>query len=89
MENKEVIKILSDDLGIEFETCESSNIVAYGYDEPNKYLWVIFKNHAIYRYNGITKEYYSGLQNAESKGKWVNQNLVKNKDIEFEAYILK
>lgn len=87
METQDYLKILEKETGIKFTACESSNIVGYGYDKPNKFLWVAFKGQKVYKYSGVTKAQKEDLDKAESKGRWVNANLVKPK-VEFEAYVL-
>jgi len=87
METKEYLKILEKELGIEFTACESSNIAGYGYDKPSKILWIAFKGQKVYKYFGITKAQKEDLDKAESKGRWVNANLVKTK-VKYEAYVL-
>ena len=85
MEQKTLIELLTKDVGCKFYPCESSNIVTYGYKESDSSLWVVFKGNKIYQYKGVTKERFQDLHQAESKGKWVNTNLVKPK-VNFQAY---
>ncbi len=66
-------------LGIEFITCESSNIEAFAFDKSKGDIWVLFKRDLVYKYPGQTPDKYLELCNADSKGKWVNDNLVKPK----------
>ena len=87
MEPKELIELLTKDVGCQFHYCDSSNIVTYGYKESDLSLWVVFKGNNVYQYKGVTKEQFQDLHQAESKGKWVNINLVKPK-INFQAYEL-
>lgn len=79
MEKKELIKTLEEELNIPFIDCESSNILTFGYNPQDKELWIVFKGEKIYQYKGITKAQYNDLLKAESKGKWVNANIVKPK----------
>lgn len=87
MGQKELIELLTKDAGCKFHTCNSSNIVTYGYKESDLSLWVVFKGNKVYKYKGVTKEQFQDLHQAESKGKWVNINLVKPK-VNFQAYEL-
>lgn len=87
MEQKELIELLTKDVGCQFHPCDSSNIVTYGYKESAHSLWVVFKGNKVYQYKGVTKEQFQDLHQAESKGKWVNINLVKPK-VNFQAYEL-
>lgn len=63
----------------------SSNIVCYTWEEETSNLYVLFKNGAsqtpmvVYGYHHISRSEFESLCQAESKGKWVNQNLVKTK----------
>lgn len=70
-------RILERTLGIKFTTCKSSNIVAFGFNASKGDLWILFKKGLIYKYEGQTPEKYEELRSADSKGKWVNDNLVK------------
>lgn len=85
METKELIRELEKLTGISMNTCNSSNIIAFGYDPKKKALWVVFHNHNIYKYRGISQEQFEDLRLADSKGKWVNANLVKPK-VDFDKY---
>ena len=87
MGQKELIELLTKDVGCKFHPCNSSNIVTYGYKESDLSLWVVFKGNKVYQYKGVTKEQFQDLHQAESKGKWVNINLVKPK-VNFQAYEL-
>lgn len=87
MEQKELIELLTKDVGCQFHPCDSSNIVTYGYKESDHSLWVVFKGNKVYQYKGVTKEQFQDLHQAESKGKWVNIHLVKPK-VNFQAYEL-
>lgn len=79
MENKEYLKTLEEVIGSKFIACDSSNIVGYYYNKKTATLWVAFKYPKVYKYTGISETEYQDLCSAESKGKWVNQNLVKTK----------
>lgn len=72
----------------------SSNIVCYTWEEKTQNLYVLFKNGVtnilskngeiqnpmiVYGYHHISKSEFESLCQAESKGKWVNRNLVKTK----------
>lgn len=85
MEPKELIKLITKEVGCKFHSCESSNIMTYGYRESDSSLWVVFRNTKVYQYKGITLDQFQDLHKAESKGKWVNANLVKP-HVNFQAY---
>lgn len=82
-----VIEYLTKYVGCNFYTCKSSNIITYGYNSKDHTLWVVFKGNKIYQYKGILKEEFQSLQEADSKGKWVNANLVKTQ-VNFISYEL-
>lgn len=58
----------------------SSNIVAIGYDENNHIMRVIFKGNSSYLYFGVEPETYSIIAQSESKGKTLNEQVVRQKD---------
>lgn len=58
----------------------SSNIVAIGYDKENKILRVIFKGNSSYLYFNVKEEIYNNLAQSESKGKTLNESVVRHKD---------
>lgn len=83
-----ILDSLSKKLNIAFTKADSSNILAYGYDASNLSLWVLFKRNKLYQYLNITKEALDELELSESKGKWVNANLVKTQK-SYKAYEIK
>ena len=84
---EKMIKFMEDNVkGVKFHSCKSSNIFLFGYEAKELNLWVIFKNKKwAYKYKGVTQEMFEDLMRAESKGKWVNANLVKPK-INYSIY---
>lgn len=58
----------------------SSNIVALGYDKENKILRVIFKGNSSYLYFNVEEEIYNNLAQSESKGRTLNESVVRHKD---------
>ena len=80
------IKLFEDFFGVEFTPCESSNIKAYAKisDGSHTDILILYNNLNCYRYLGAGKLYES-LDLADSKGKWVNQNLVKG-EFPFKKY---
>lgn len=58
----------------------SSNITALGYDENNKVLRVIFKNNSSYIYTNVEPEVWQIIINSKSKGKSLNENIVRHKE---------
>lgn len=53
----------------------SSNIAEIGYDEEKKVLEVKFQNNSIYQYSPVPKALYEELMLAESKGKFLNNEI--------------
>ena len=58
----------------------SSNIVAIGYDIDSKILKVIFKNNSSYIYTNVEENMWNLLCNSESKGKFLTENITRNKE---------
>jgi hypothetical protein len=56
----------------------SSAIYALGYDEERRTLDVIFFRSGVYRYFDVPKEVYDQWLSAESKGRYLRQNIVGN-----------
>lgn len=77
------VESVSAAIGVEMIPCESSNIVAYGWAK-NK-LWILFKGDSLYQYLDQGEDKFIALKAAKSKGKWVNENLVK-KDARYVGY---
>lgn len=60
---------------MERKAVESSQVKAVGYDPATKVLEVEFHSGAIYQYPGAEPDVYEGLMNAESVGRFFNQNV--------------
>lgn len=88
MIEKEIMEVLTKEVGTIFENCESSNIMGYGYHQEDQALWIVFKGNKVYRYCPVTQAAFKDLQLVKSKGKWVNANLIKTK-VKYEAYEIK
>jgi hypothetical protein len=56
----------------------SSNIDSAGYDETTHTLILIFKNGTTYHYEGVPKEEYDNLLNAQSIGSYFSSR-IRNK----------
>ncbi|MBS3901837.1 MAG: KTSC domain-containing protein [Dethiobacter sp.] len=63
--------------GVEMIPVSSSNVQAIGYDEANQVLYVRFNNNSLYCYQGVPIAEFDGLQNASSKGTYLNANIKK------------
>ncbi len=63
---------------------ESSNISYVDYDPDNLTLTVYFKSGDVYNYYPIYESQILDFDQAESKGKWFNQNIRKNKSLGFK-----
>lgn len=74
----EVIKQINDD--IEMIPILSSNLTAIGYSEQYGVLKVIFKSKASYLYFNVEPEIFDKLKLSESKGKTLNESVVKHKE---------
>jgi hypothetical protein len=56
---------------------KSSNVESMGYDISTFILRIKFLSGRLYEYSNVPLAVFHGLQAAESKGKYVNQNIVK------------
>ena len=59
----------------------SSNISMVDYNLDNLTLTVYFKDGSVYNYSPVYQSQVLDFDAAESKGKWFNQNIRKNKTI--------
>ena len=66
-------------IGLSVSPCNSANVVAFAHVLSKKWLYILFKNNVLYRYEGQDYNAFISLLNSESKGKWVNEHLVKPK----------
>ena len=48
----------------------SSSLASVGYDEQASVLEIEFRNGGIYRYSGVTKEFFAQFMTANSKGRF-------------------
>jgi hypothetical protein len=55
---------------------DSSMLDAFGYDEQQQVLEVVFKRNGVYRYNNVPKEVYQGLLDADSKGSYLRDLII-------------
>ena len=57
------------------ETPESSNLSRIGYDEMNMILTVEYKNDATYNYFEVSKDVFTQMKIAGSKGKFLAERI--------------
>lgn len=87
MTQNDYIKTINEWFEVNFIECKSSNIVAYAYDDKNKHLIIAFKGGLVYQYQKVDKHIFDALKKAESKGKFVNEFIVrKNPPYKFVKY---
>src|SRR6478736_5091370 len=55
---------------------DSSMIYAFGYDEQQQVLEVVFKRTGVYRYRNVPKEVYQQLLQADSKGSYMRDLII-------------
>ena len=55
---------------------DSSMIYAFGYDEQQQVLEVVFKRTGVYRYHDVPKEVYQQLLDADSKGGYMRDLII-------------
>lgn len=48
----------------------SASLASVGYDEQQRVLEIEFRNGGIYRYSGVTKEFFAQFMSANSKGRF-------------------
>lgn len=56
---------------------ESSNLASVGYDNDNNILEVEFHHGGVYQYFEVPSSVYTGLMEADSKGKFFDQHVKK------------
>jgi hypothetical protein len=61
---------------MELIKADSSMIDAFGYDEEQQVLEVVFKRNGVYRYRDVPKAVYEGLLNADSKGSYMRDLII-------------
>ena len=76
--NQEQINDIVDN--IKMQRVFSTNLVAMGYDENKRVLRVIFKGNSSYLYFNVEPEVYTTLIQSESKGKTLNESVIKQKE---------
>jgi hypothetical protein len=60
---------------MEREQVQSSNIAAIGYDTDTQTLEIEFLNGTIYQYFDMPEHHHTGIMSADSKGKYLAQNI--------------
>ena len=61
---------------IDLKAVDSSMIAAAGYDAEQRLLVVLFNTGRAYEYQDVPPEVYAGLVAAESKGAYMNENII-------------
>ena len=56
-------------------TPQSSNVAGFGYDETSNTLTVEFNSGSRYNYYDVPKHIYEGMKSADSKGKYLNNEI--------------
>lgn len=56
-------------------TPQSSNVAGFCYDHTNQTLTVEFKNGSRYNYYDVPQQVYEGMNAADSKGKYLNDEI--------------
>ena len=74
-----MVSKVSEAIGLSLIPCNSSNVMAFAHVYKKKWIYILFKNKTLYRYEDQDYKAFISLLNAESKGKWVNEHLVKPK----------
>lgn len=74
-----MVSKVSEAIGLSLIPCNSSNVMAFAHVYKKKWIYILFKSKTLYRYEDQDYKAFISLLNAESKGKWVNEHLVKPK----------
>ena len=74
-----MVSKVSEAIGLSLIPCNSSNVMAFAHVYKKKWIYILFKSKTLYRYEEQDYNAFISLLNAESKGKWVNEHLVKPK----------
>lgn len=74
-----MVSKVSEAIGLSLIPCNSSNVLAFAHVYKKKWIYILFKSKTLYRYEDQDYNAFISLLNAESKGKWVNEHLVKPK----------
>jgi hypothetical protein len=61
---------------VDLKGVDSSVIAAAGYDPERRALYVVFNTGRVYEYQDVPAEIYDGLMAAESKGKFLNEQII-------------
>ena len=62
-------------MSVDMHPVQSSNLRAVGYDPEMRVLLVQFRSGATYEYDDVPQTVYEGLLGAQSKGRYVAQNV--------------
>lgn len=65
---------------IPMKRIESSNVIGIGYNDTTHIMRVMFNNLSSYLYFDVEPEVYNFISTADSKGKALNEAIVKQKD---------
>ena len=74
-----MVSKVSEAIGLSLIPCNSSNVLEFAHVYKKKWIYILFKNRTLYRYEEQDYNAFISLLNAESKGMWVNEHLVKPK----------
>jgi len=69
-------KYIEEDHDIDYKRCKSTNVAAFGYRAKTKTLYVIFRGGRKYKYDNVPLKVYEQFVLADSKGIFVNKNLI-------------
>lgn len=69
-------------MDIKYTKIDSSNIVGYFYNHPEKKLYIKFKNEREYLYQDVTHEEFEALEKSESFGKELYSKIINKKKFE-------
>lgn len=76
--SQEEIKEIVDN--IKMQRVFSTNLIAIGYNENKRVLRVIFKGNSSYLYFGVEPEVYNTILQSESKGRSLNESVIRQRE---------
>jgi len=69
------IEKVEEDLDMDMEDGNSSNIGQFGHDEKSEILQVEFKNGGVYQYFDVPRHVYDGMVSSDSRGQFLHANI--------------
>ena len=71
--------VYSGSMEANMQSVNSSNVAEIGYNPDEQILVVAYHNGGVYNYYDVSPREYQSLEMAESKGRWIAQNIKGHK----------